>query len=105
VRPPRVRSQGSIPILREGGAVKGTVIEVNTRGMVAIELETQEFCVGEIIPGSRALDSHDVVSGEFKAAGAQSIRNETRQTDVRIVIHAPRADGRSVNLLMLLGPG
>lgn len=35
--------------------MKGTVIEVNTRGMVAIELETQEFCVGEIIPGSRAL--------------------------------------------------
>lgn len=85
--------------------MKGTVIEVNGRGMVAIELESHEFCVGEIIPGSRALESHDIVSGDFNAAGGQHIRNETKQADLRIVIHAPRADGRSVNRLMLLGPG
>jgi hypothetical protein len=95
----------AIPILRERDRVKGTVIEVNSRGMVAIELDTHDFCVGEIIPGSRMLGSRDVVSGEFTAAGAQSIRNETKQTDVSIVIHALRADGRSVNQLMLLGPG
>ena len=85
--------------------MKGTVIEVNARGMVAIELETHEFCVAEITPGNRALESHDIVSGEFEVAGGQSIRNETKQGDVRIVIHAPRADGRAVNRLMLLGPG
>jgi hypothetical protein len=85
--------------------VKGTVIEVNVRGMVAIELETHEFCVGEVIPGSRVLESHDIVSGDFNVPGSHPIRNETKQADVRIVIHAPRADGRSVNRLMLLGPG
>lgn len=84
--------------------MKGTVLEVNKRGMVVIELETYEFTVGEILPGSRALASNDIVSGEFKHGGGQTIRNETRQTDVRLVIHAPRADGRAVNVLMMLGP-
>lgn len=90
---------------RHDSRVKGTVIEVNVRGMVAIELETQEFCVAEVMPGDRALDSNDIVSGDFEGVGEQSIRNETKQKDVRIVIHAPRADGRAVNRLMLLGPG
>jgi hypothetical protein len=85
--------------------VKGTVLEVNARGMVAIELETFEFTVGEIPPGSDALESMDIVSGQFMDAGGQTIRNETKQRDVRLMIHAPRADGRAVNLLMLLGPG
>ncbi len=85
--------------------MKGTVLEVNKRGMVVIELDTNEFTVGEIPPGSSALESNDIVSGEFKDAGGQTIRNETKQADVRLVIHAPRADGRAVNRLMLLGPG
>jgi hypothetical protein len=84
--------------------LKGTVLEVNARGMVAIELETNEFTVGEIPPGSAALESNDIVTGDFKDAGGQTIRNETKGRDVRFVIHAPRADGRAVNRLMLLGP-
>ena len=85
--------------------MKGTVIEVNKRGMVAIALESGDFAVGDISPNSREIESNDVVSGEFTDAGGQTIRNETKQSDVRLVIHAPRADGRSVNRLMLLGPG
>ena len=85
--------------------MKGTVLEVNARGMVVIELESFEFTVGEIPPDSDALESNDVVSGQFTDGGGQTIRNETKQRDVRLMVHAPRADGRAVNRLMLLGPG
>jgi hypothetical protein len=84
--------------------VKGAVIEVNKRGMVAIRLDNDDFAIGEIPPQSRGFEGGDVVSGEFADLGGQSIRNATKQSDVRIMIHTARANGNSVNKLILLGP-
>ena len=80
-------------------SMKGTVVAVSKDGKKAVVQTVHGlFSVAEVIEGS--LKKGDIVTGYLESAGRETIVNETRDKDVKVVFTEAKATREQVSDLL-----